>query len=91
MAITHQGPATTPIVGEAEVRGRRVSVRWAEGTLEGHPELVTRLERVAGGTPPTAIDFLRALRSLGGTVVSSDVAVSGRGAVTLSGSASLGS
>ena len=65
------GPAAGPgveaeLVGEAEVRGRVVSVSFRGGMLHGDPELATRLIRVSGRFPDTALEFLSALRSVGG-------------------------
>jgi hypothetical protein len=60
-------PATEPeLIGEAEVRGRLVTVAYRGGMLHGDPELTTRLIRVSGRFPDTALEFLSALRLVGG-------------------------
>jgi hypothetical protein len=77
------------LIGEAEVRGRRAVVSWRDAVLHGDPELVGRISRVAGGTPGTPVEFLRALRSVGGHMRAAGAAVSAQGAsVSLSGSRS---
>jgi hypothetical protein len=60
-------PALEPeLVGEAEVRGRLVTVTCRGGMLHGDPELMTRLIRVSGRFPDTPLEFLSALRTVGG-------------------------
>jgi hypothetical protein len=54
------------IEGRAEIRGRAVWVRWHDGVIDGDPELRERL-RQSGEHPDTAVGFLRALRTVGGT------------------------
>ena len=66
------------LIGEAEVRGRRAIVTWRGARVDGDPELVGRITRVAGRTPTTAVEFLRALRSVGGRVHAAGAAVSSR-------------
>ena len=68
------------MIGEAEVRGRRAVVSWRDARLEGDPELVRRIHRVAGRTPSTPVEFLRALRSVGGKMRAAGAAVSSRSA-----------
>ena len=77
------------LIGEAEVRGRRAVVSWRDAVLDGDPELVRRISRVAGRTPTTPVEFLRALRSVGGHMRAAGAAVSSRSAeVSLSASRS---
>lgn len=77
------------LIGEAEVRGRRAVVSWKDAVLDGDPELVRRLTRVAGRTPATPVEFLRALRSVGGHMRAAGAAVSSPSAeVTLTASRS---
>ena len=77
------------LIGEAEVRGRRAVVSWRDAVLDGDPELVGRISRVAGRTPTTPVEFLRALRSVGGQMRAAGAAVSSRSAeVSLSASRS---
>lgn len=77
------------LIGEAEVRGRSAVVSWRDAMLDGDPELVRRITRVAGRTPTTPVEFLRALRSVGGRMRAAGAAVSSRSAeVSLSGSRS---
>jgi hypothetical protein len=54
------------IVGRAEIRGRAVRVHWHDGVIDGDPELRERL-RQSGEDAGTAVGFLRALRTVGGT------------------------
>ena len=68
------------LIGEAEVRGRRAVVSWRDAVLDGDPELVRRIAGVAGRTPTTPVEFLRALRSVGGHVRAAGAAVSSRSA-----------
>lgn len=62
------------------MRGRRALVRWQGATLDGDPELIGRITRVAGRTPGTPTEFLRALRSVGGRMRAVGATVSSRSA-----------